>query len=341
MPYDVIDADGHVTETLGADRAAPGGAVSARRPLQTPFFPQDGWDRRLIGTKGDWAGDAKSWTSRARRGRHVDGGALPHARPLHRRSCATPSGRWRSSRAYNTMLYKELTSQSRASRPWRCCRSKIPRRRRASSSARSASSASSGRMLSADGYYLLGHKRFDPIYADGRSALGVPLSRPRGGARTWASRRRALPEVHPGPHRARMRSRQMRQFTSMMFDGVPVRFPELTPRLPRGRLGGSPTSSSGWTRSGERGARRGQALGGRRPTTSGAAASTFSCEADEPLLPQALPFVGDDRILRLRLPALGPQLSESVKELADRADLTDDQKRRILGATARRFYTLA
>ena len=33
-----------------------------KRPLLTPFFPQDGWDRRLMGTKGNWAGDGKSWT---------------------------------------------------------------------------------------------------------------------------------------------------------------------------------------------------------------------------------------------------------------------------------------
>ncbi len=60
MPYDVIDADGHVTESweqIARHLEEP----YRRRPLLTPFFPQDAWDRRLIGTKGDWAGDAKSW----------------------------------------------------------------------------------------------------------------------------------------------------------------------------------------------------------------------------------------------------------------------------------------
>jgi hypothetical protein len=60
MPYEVIDADGHVTETweqIARHLEEP----YRRRPLLTPFFPQDAWDRRLIGTKGDWAGDAKSW----------------------------------------------------------------------------------------------------------------------------------------------------------------------------------------------------------------------------------------------------------------------------------------
>ena len=60
MSYEVIDADGHVTETweqIARHLEEP----YHGRPLLTSFFPQDGWDRRLIGTKGDWAGDAKSW----------------------------------------------------------------------------------------------------------------------------------------------------------------------------------------------------------------------------------------------------------------------------------------
>ena len=62
MDFDVIDADGHVTESW-EQIARRLDEPFRRRPLQTPFYPQDGWDRRLLGTKGDWAGDAKSWTA--------------------------------------------------------------------------------------------------------------------------------------------------------------------------------------------------------------------------------------------------------------------------------------
>ena len=67
----------------------------------------------------------------------------------------------------------------------------------------------------------------------------------------------------------------------------------------------------------------------------------FSCEADEPLLPQALAYVGNDRIMYASdFPHWDHSYPKSVKELADRADLTDDAKRQVLAANARRFYKL-
>ena len=45
--------------------------------------------------------------------------------------------------------------------------------------------------------------------------------------------------------------------------------------------------------------------------------------------------------LRIGLPHWDHSYPKSVKELADRADLTDAQKRKILADNARRFYTLA
>ena len=60
MKFEIIDGDGHVTETweqIARYLEEP----YRRRPLLSPFFPQDAWDRRLIGTKGNWAGDGKSW----------------------------------------------------------------------------------------------------------------------------------------------------------------------------------------------------------------------------------------------------------------------------------------
>ena len=67
----------------------------------------------------------------------------------------------------------------------------------------------------------------------------------------------------------------------------------------------------------------------------------FSCEADEPLLPQALAWVGDDRIMYASdFPHWDHGYPKSVKELTERADLTDAQKRGVLADNARRFYRL-
>src|SRR5205807_19474 len=72
MTFEIIDADGHVTEPweqIARHLEEP----YRRRSLLTPSFPQDGWDRRLMGSKGAWAADGKSWAA------PLDGAASPRA----------------------------------------------------------------------------------------------------------------------------------------------------------------------------------------------------------------------------------------------------------------------
>ena len=65
----------------------------------------------------------------------------------------------------------------------------------------------------------------------------------------------------------------------------------------------------------------------------------FSCEADEPLLPQALQWVGDERILYASdFPHWDHSYPRSVRELSERTDLSAVQKQRILADNARRLY---
>ena len=94
MSFEIVGADGHVTETW-EQIARHLDEPYRKRPLLTPFFPQDGWDRRLMGTKGNWAGDVKSWTEA------LDMGGMAMA-VLYPRwdsacpSCVMRSGQWRS-----------------------------------------------------------------------------------------------------------------------------------------------------------------------------------------------------------------------------------------------------
>src|SRR5437773_11380505 len=56
----ILDADGHVTETQ--DQIVKYlDEPYRRRPSGAFFYPWDGWDRRLLGTLGDWAGDDETW----------------------------------------------------------------------------------------------------------------------------------------------------------------------------------------------------------------------------------------------------------------------------------------
>src|SRR5436305_1734977 len=54
----IIDADGHVTESNEQVAKYLEGPLR-RRPLTFPLYPQDGWDRRLLGTLGSVGGTAE------------------------------------------------------------------------------------------------------------------------------------------------------------------------------------------------------------------------------------------------------------------------------------------
>ena len=56
--FEVIDADGHITEEDGQLKKY----MEARyRNRAATLTPRDSWDRSLSGTLGTRAGDAKSW----------------------------------------------------------------------------------------------------------------------------------------------------------------------------------------------------------------------------------------------------------------------------------------
>jgi predicted TIM-barrel fold metal-dependent hydrolase len=65
----------------------------------------------------------------------------------------------------------------------------------------------------------------------------------------------------------------------------------------------------------------------------------FSCEADEVLLPQAIAYLGAEQIMYASdFPHWDHSYPTSLKELVDRADVTDAQRQLIFSANPRRFY---
>src|SRR5467141_2036040 len=67
----------------------------------------------------------------------------------------------------------------------------------------------------------------------------------------------------------------------------------------------------------------------------------FSCEADEWLLGPAVKLVGENQIVYASdFPHWDNSYPQSIDEIRDRGDLSDAQKRKILGDNARRLYGL-
>ncbi len=66
----------------------------------------------------------------------------------------------------------------------------------------------------------------------------------------------------------------------------------------------------------------------------------FTCEGDEELLPQVLKRVGDDQMMISADMPHAEARENSMEEIKERSDLTDAQKKKILGENARRFYAL-
>jgi hypothetical protein len=338
MSFEIIDGDGHVTET-SEQIARYLDEPYRRRPLQTPLFPQDAWDRRLIGTKGNWAGDGKSWIEA------LDSGGMSTAvlfPTLGLFAAFLRDAEWAVAlcRAYNTMLSKEFTSVSPrlkgvALLPLQDPKAAADELRRA---VRELGLV--GAMLAADGYYLLGHERFDPIYAAAQE-LGVPVTVHAGGTDMGVAGHEPFPKFIQA-HSCSHVFAQLRQITSVIFNGVLVRFPQLKIAFLEAGCGWVPffvqRLDEEWEKRGHIEAK----LLTKSPTQYIRESQVyFSCEADEPLLPQALAYVPPDRIMYASdFPHWDHSYPKSVKELADRGDISDAQKASVLSGTARRLYAL-
>ena len=135
---------------------------------------------------------------------------------------------------------------------------------------------------------------------------------------------------------------QMRQLTSVIFEGIPERFPDLRIAFLEAGCGWAPY----WIeRMDEEYAKRASEapLLRRKPSDYVRSGKIyFSCEADECLLPQALKLIGEEQILYASdYPHWDGSYPHSLDELRGREDLSAAQKRKVLGENAARLYKLA
>ena len=107
----VIDADGHVTETQ-EQVVKYLDEPYRRRPSNQFFFPWDGWDRRMLGTLGEFAGTADAWLKALDRG-GMEMAVLYPTLGLFMSFLKDRPWAVALCRAYNTFMHEEFTRKVR------------------------------------------------------------------------------------------------------------------------------------------------------------------------------------------------------------------------------------
>ena len=338
MSFAVLDADGHVTEST-EQIAKYLDEPFRRRPLAFPFYPQDGWDRRLLGTLGDWAGTAEAWL------RALDKSGM-ELTVLYPTLCLFMSflrdREWAVAlcRAYNTFLHEEFVKASPRLKAVALLPVQDPEAAAVELRRAARELGLSGAMLAADGDHLLGDARFNPVYEEAER-LGVAVTVHASGSHLGGAGVDRFPrfiQTHTVSHPFG----QMRQLTSMIFEGVPERFPRLRLAFLEAGCGWAPY----WMERmddefDKRGAAEAPALKKKPSEYVRSGNIYFSCEADEWLLPQALKLVGEDQIVYASdFPHWDNSFPGSIDEIKMRGDITDAQKHKVLGDNCRRLYGL-
>ena len=199
-----------------------------------------------------------------------------------------------------------------------------------------------GGMLAADGPYLLGKPQYDDLYREAEqlgSMLAVHGSgslRGRGMDEYLFDR---LVQAHCLSHPYSL----MRQMTSMIFEGVPERFPNL--RL--AYLEAGCTWVPYWMdRMDEEYEIRGSVEAAdltKKPSDYIMEGNIWiACEPEERLLPETLRIIGEGKVVFASdYPHWDGTFPESLYELQGREDLTAEQKDLILGSNPRALYGLS
>jgi predicted TIM-barrel fold metal-dependent hydrolase len=338
MTLSILDADGHVTEST-EQVARYLDAPYRRRPLNFPFYPSDGWDRRLLGTLGDVGGDAETWLRALDKG-GVETTVLYPTLGLFMSFLKDREWAVALCRAYNTFLHEEFFKASPRLKGVALLPVQDPDAAAVELRRAVTELGHVGAMLSADGTHLLGDARFLPVYEEA-DRLGVMLGIHASGSHLGGAGVDLFPRFIQA-HTCSHAFGQMRQFTSIVFEGIPERFPRLRLAFLEAGCGWAPY----WMeRMDDEFAKRGRA---EAPALRKAPSEYvrngniyFSCEADEWLLPQALKLVGEDRIVYASdFPHWDNSYPGSIDEIRNRGDVTEAQKRKVLADNCRRLYGL-
>jgi uncharacterized protein len=332
----IVDADGHVTESV-EQVAKYLDEPYRRRPLNFSFYPWDGWDRRLLGTLGDVGGDAETWLRALDKG-GVETTILYPTLGLFMSFLKDRDWAVALCRAYNTLMREEFVAVSPRLKAVALLPVQDPEAAAVELRRAVKELGLTGAMLAADGSHLLGDRRFTPIYEEAER-LGVMLGIHASGSHLGGAGVDLFPRFIQA-HTCSHAFGQMRQLTSVIFEGIPERFPALRLAFLEAGCGWAPYWAE---RMDDEFAKRGKieapALKKKPSDYIRSGTIYFSCEADEWLLPQALKLIGENQIVYASdFPHWDNSYPGSIDEIRDRGDITEAQKRKILADNCRRLY---
>jgi uncharacterized protein len=332
----IVDADGHVTESV-EQVAKYLDEPYRRRPLNFSFYPWDGWDRRLLGTLGAVGGDAETWLRALDKG-GVETTILYPTLGLFMSFLKDRDWAVALCRAYNTLMREEFVAVSPRLKAVALLPVQDPEAAAVELRRAVKELGLTGAMLAADGSHLLGDPRFTPIYEEAER-LGVMLGIHASGSHLGGAGVDLFPRFIQA-HTCSHAFGQMRQLTSVIFEGIPERFPALRLAFLEAGCGWAPYWAE---RMDDEFAKRGKieapALKKKPSDYIRSGTIYFSCEADEWLLPQALKLIGENQIVYASdFPHWDNSYPGSIDEIRDRGDITEAQKRKILADNCRRLY---
>ena len=341
------DGDGHVMEDAKRiarmleepyrEFRAPTEVSDDLVPIE-PLVPLDGMDRNL-GTRlfRGRAHSAEDWLEALDRG-PLEWSAVYPTLGLYSGYVKDPGYQAALCRAYNDWLAETFYEKAAgrilgvALLPTRDTAAAVAEVRRAIGLGHAAG------MFPADGNHLLGHQGYDEVY-EAASSVGLPIAVHASGS-SFSPGAEIFPkfiQTHSVAHPYGI----LRQFTSMMFEGVFERFPDVHFAF----LEAGATWLPWWLdRLDEEYSARGSVdapLLTRPPSTFVRKGGNVfvGCEPNERLLGQALDMVGDDVVMYASdYPHWDSDYPESLQYMRTRDDLTEAQRYGVLYGAASRFY---
>ncbi len=332
-----IDADGHIRDEDELVRRYMDEPYASRPRLSGGI--RDGYDNTLGGTLGTRNVDPTVWLDAMDRG-GLEQAVLYPTNSLSAGWFREPDFAVARARGYNDFLAEEYLKfnprfQGVALLPIQDPVEAAKELRRAVTELGMV-----GGML-AEGPYAFGKPEFDPIFAEAEK-LGTMLA-VHGGGRLTGSVDEFLIDRFVQVHSLGHAFTQMKQFVSIILEGVPEKFPDLKLAFLEAGCGWVPYMLD---RMDERYHFRGHVdCPNLTKTPSEYVADGHiyvSCEAEERLLPEVLRIIGEEVVVYASdFPHWDAEYPSNIQHLSSREDLTASQRSKITSHNARTLYGLS